>query len=302
MKVSAFTYVRNGLRFDYPFIEAIKSVLPLVDEFIVVIGDSTDGTREAVEAIHDQRIRIVDTIWDPNMLSGGLVFAQQSNIGLDNISKDSDWVFHIQADELIHEKDLPIIQKAMQDYLHDEQTEGFLFPFINFFGDYWHYAPSRRFHQHEIRILRNNPHYRSYKDSQGFRWFDNPANQLEEKGRKLKVRKIEPAIYHYSWAKPPKFQQAKRMEFGNRYYGTGDPVNYEDEGLKELYNYREFDYLKKFTGTHPALMKDRITNQIWEFKYDPSKHNMNLKEKVLKLVEDVTGKQFFIYKNYKLIR
>ena len=49
MKVSAFTYVRNGFTIDYPFLEAIKSVLPVVDEFIVVIGDSNDGTREAVE-------------------------------------------------------------------------------------------------------------------------------------------------------------------------------------------------------------------------------------------------------------
>lgn len=301
MKVSAFTYVRNGLRFDYPFLEAIKSVLPVVDEFVVVIGDSTDGTREAVENLHDNRIKIVDTIWDPNMLSGGLVFAQQANIGLDHISKDSDWVFHIQADELIHEKDISTIKQAMQDYLHDEKTEGFLFPFINFFGDYNHYAPSRRFHQHEIRILRNSPHYRSYKDSQGFRWFNNPDNHLHEKGRKLLVRKIEPAIYHYSWAKPPKLQQAKQIEFGNRYFGTGEPLDYTHEGLADSYNYRKFDYLKPFTGKHPLLMQQRVNSQDWVFNYEPSKNNMNLKERFLKLIEDVSGKQIFIYKNYKLL-
>ena len=301
MKVSAFTYVRNGLHFDYPFIEAIKSVLPLVDEFIVVIGDSTDGTRDAVNALHDERIRIVDTIWDPQMLSGGLVFAQQANIGLDNISKDADWIFHIQADELIHEKDLNLIKKAMQHYLHDEQTEGFLFSFINFFGDYWHYAPSRRFHQHEIRILRNSPHYRSYKDSQGFRWFNDPSQQLTEKGRKLSVRKLEAHIYHYSWSRSITKLKTKRIEFGNRYYGDTNTAELIKNDYDGFYDKIEYDYLKKFNRIHPVLMQKRLDAQDWKFVYDPSKNNMSAKEKALKLLEDFTGKQFFTYKNYKLI-
>lgn len=84
MKVSAFTYVRNGIAMEYPFIESIKSVLLLIDEFIVVVGDSTDGTRQAIENIQDGKIKIVDTIWDEMMRTKGLVFAQQSNTGLDN--------------------------------------------------------------------------------------------------------------------------------------------------------------------------------------------------------------------------
>ncbi len=305
MKVSGFTYVRNGLFLDYPFIEAIKSVLPLVQEFIVVLGDSTDGSRAAIESINDHRIKIIDTVWDKNMLSGGLVFAEQANIGMDNIAHDSDWIFHIQADELIHEKDLEILQKAMENNLHKNEVEGILFPFINFFGDYHHYAPSRRFHQHEIRILRNNKHYRSYKDSQGFRWFKNPENHLNEVGRKLKVVKIQAAIYHYSWAKPPKYQKLKRIEFGNRYGGTTDKIDYDSEiytnAYADTYNYREYDYVKPFIGTHPLLMHEKVAAQDWIFTYEPIKNNMNTKEKLLKRVEDITGKQLFTYKNYQLI-
>lgn len=51
MRIAAFTYIRNGFSYQYPFVESIKSALPIVDEMIVVVGDSTDGTREAVEAI-----------------------------------------------------------------------------------------------------------------------------------------------------------------------------------------------------------------------------------------------------------
>lgn len=41
--------------YDYPFREAIRSILPLCDEFVVAVGDSTDGTREAVLALDPQK-------------------------------------------------------------------------------------------------------------------------------------------------------------------------------------------------------------------------------------------------------
>ena len=67
MRVSGFSYVRNGFTYGYPFIESILSVLPLCDEFIMVVGDSTDGTREAVEKINSPKIKIIDTVWDETM-------------------------------------------------------------------------------------------------------------------------------------------------------------------------------------------------------------------------------------------
>ncbi len=39
MLVSGFTFVRNGIKLDYPFIESIQSLLPIVDELIVVCGN-----------------------------------------------------------------------------------------------------------------------------------------------------------------------------------------------------------------------------------------------------------------------
>lgn len=301
MKVSAFTYVRNGLQYDYPFIESIQSILPIVDEFIVVIGDSTDGTREAVESLNNDKIKIVDTIWDDKLRTGGKIFAQQANIGLDNTSKDADWVFHIQADEVIHENDLSNIKNSMEQYLDQPKVEGLLFDFINFFGDYKHYAPSRRYHQKEIRIIRNNPHFRSYKDSQGFRSFNDPQKMWEEKGRKLSVKKINAAVYHYSYVKDPKVQLKKHLVFGSRWHENDEWMEEFMEKNKSGYDYGKIDFLYKFKETHPTVMQNRIQKQDWVFNYDPSKNDMSFKEKILKRLQDITGKQFFIYKNYKLI-
>ncbi len=301
MKVSAFTYVRNGLQLDYPFVESIQSILPVVDEFIVVIGNSVDGTRKAIETLNNSRIKIIDTVWDDTIRSGGRIFALQANIGLDNVSKDADWIFHLQADEVIHEKDLPVIKDAMQQYLNQSKVEGLLFDFINFFGDYEHYAPSRRYHQKEIRIIRNNPHFRSYKDSQGFRSFINPENIWQEKGSKLSVKKINAAVYHYSYVKDPKVQLKKHLVFGNRWQENDEWMKEYLEQNKNGFDYAKIDFLYAFKGTHPAVMQTKIKKQDWAFNYDSSKNDMNLKEKFLKLMQDVTGKQLFIYKNYKMI-
>ncbi|MCX6209318.1 MAG: glycosyltransferase family 2 protein [Bacteroidetes bacterium] len=301
MKVSAFTYVRNGFTIDYPFLEAIKSVLPVVDEFIVVIGDSNDGTREAVENLNDNRIKIVDTIWDDKMRTGGLIFAQQSNIGIDNCNADADWLFHIQADEIIHENDLPKIKQAMFDNLSNKQVQGLLFKFINFFGDYNHYAPSRRFHQHEIRIIRNNKNIRSYRDSQGFRLYSSPEKTNVEKGEKLTVKAIDASVYHYSHVRSPKQAKKKHIEFGNRYNATNDWVKEYEKVYKGEYDYSDFDYLFPFTKSHPSVMQKRVNSIDWKFNYNPAKNNMTTKEKLLKALHLITDKRFFEYKNYKLI-
>lgn len=299
MKISGFSYVRNGLTYAYPFIEAIRSILPLCDEFIMVVGDSTDGTREAVEALNDPRIRIVDTVWDNSELKGRR-YAIQANAGLDHCT--GDWAFHIQADEVVHEDDLPLIREAMEKYLHDPQVDGFLFKFINFFGDYHHWGPSRRFHQHEIRIVRNTPRVRSYRDSQGFRLYDNPKEQWNEKGYKLHVVPLPARIFHYSHARNPFVQRKRQIEFEKGYFEEQFVENKFDAIRDHAYDYGNIDYLARFKGTHPAVMAKKVAAQDWAFKYNPSRHNMNLKEMVMKLLEDLTGKQFFIYKNYRIIK
>lgn len=301
MIVSAFTYVRNGFTYAYPFIESIKSLLPIVDEYIVVIGAGNDGTREAVVALNDPKITIVDTVWDEQLRVGGKVFAQQANIGMDYCRKDADWLFHLQADEVVHEKDLSVLQKAMQDHISSNNIDGLLLPFIHFYGDYDHYCPSRRFHKYEIRIVKNNAAIRSYKDSMGFRMYQNPQNQDGEKGTKLRVLKVPVPIYHYSWARPPKKMTAKRIEFHKKYTDSDAFIADVQQKEAEGYSYREYDYLKRFTGTHPAVMQDVVAAQDWTFVYDPAKNNMSVKEKVMKVVEDLTGRQFFTYKNYKIV-
>lgn len=272
----------------------------MVDELIVVVGDSHDGTRDAIVAIGDPRIKIIDTIWPSDLRKGGKVFALQASIGMENCIKDADWILTLQADELLHESELPVIKQFMENALHQNQVEGFLFRFLNFYGDFKHYAPSRRYHQHEIRIVRNGINARPYRDSQGFRVFR--QNDDERTARKLKVWSIPCTVFHYSYVKNPKTQMLKQAEFGSRWHDGEDYVARFLAAHPDGFDYGQIDYLSRFDGEHPDLMKPRMAQQDWEFNYDPSASNMSAKERLLYWLEKLTGRQFFINKNYKVIK
>ena len=112
MKISGFTYIRNGFDYQYPFIASINSLLPIVDELIVVVGSSSDGTKEAIEALSNSKIKIVDSVWDDSLRIGGKAFAEQSNIGIKHST--GDWLIHLQADEVLMEDAKSEIFKCIQ--------------------------------------------------------------------------------------------------------------------------------------------------------------------------------------------
>ena len=70
MKVSGFTFVRNAVKYDYPVVESIRSILPAVDEFIVNVGRCDDGTLELIRSIRDPKIKIVESVWDETLREG----------------------------------------------------------------------------------------------------------------------------------------------------------------------------------------------------------------------------------------
>ncbi|MDQ6812907.1 MAG: hypothetical protein M3040_04095 [Bacteroidota bacterium] len=295
MKISGFSYVRNGFEYGYPFIEAIQSVLPVCDEFVIAIGESADGTREAVAKLDPEKIKIIDTIWDMRLREGGKVFAQQANIALDNIT--GDWAFHIQADEVVHQNDLPKIVAAIKANDSDKRVEGLIQPFLHFWGSYQYIRTSRRVHKYEIRIFRNNRLIRSYADSQGFRKYSSAeAYQQGEKGEKLFVKKIEAPIYHYNGVRPDLVQKKKMQAFDFLHNAETEAVDYQG------FDYQNVDRVEIFKGTHPAVMKEKVAAGFNSFVFDPKKSVWKTKDKIMQPFEDLLGFKIGEYRNYKLIR
>jgi glycosyltransferase involved in cell wall biosynthesis len=298
MKVSGFSYIRNGFIYGYPFLESIRSILPICDEFVIAVGNSTDGTREAIIALGDPKIKVIDTVWDENLRQGGRIFSQQCNIALRAIT--GDWGFHIQADEVAHENDLEKILEAMRKYKDDERVEGLLFDFLNFYGSYHYIGNTRRWHRREIRVIRNDRHIQSYRDSQGFRYFKSPdAPETETAGRKLRVKKSDAFIYHYSYVRSPALMQ-KKTEYFNSFWHDDNWLK-QNMPSKSEFDYYNIDDVSPFNGSHPKVMEEIIANHKDSFDPKRIRRNFSLRERILYKIEKLTGYRIGEYKNYKLI-
>lgn len=218
MFVSGFTIVRNAVKFDYPVVEAIQSILPLCDEFVVAVGKSEDETLQLIRSIGDPKIRIIETTWDDSLREGGRVLADETNKAFDALSEKADWCFYIQGDEIIHEQYHETIRRSMLEWKDDARVDGLLFHYKHFYGSFDFVADSRKWYRNEIRIVRRNPEIRSYKDAQGFRKKD---------GSKLHVKPVDAYVYHYGWVKPPEAQQAKQQHFHKMWH--------DDQWMKKIF-------------------------------------------------------------------
>ena len=289
MKVSGFTFVRNAIKFDYPIVEAITSILPVCDEMIVAVGNSDDATLALIKSINSPKIKIIQTTWDDTLREGGKVLAIETNKALATLSPDSDWYFYIQGDEVVHEQYLPNIQKAMQDNLNDPKVEGLLFKYLHFYGSYQYVADAQRWYRQEIRIIRNQGNITSYRDAQGFRTIDD---------KKLSVKWIDAFVYHYGWVKSPEIQKEK-MKSSINFWTTDE----ESVGVKKHYednfDYSEIDSLTNFNGTHPAVMQARIARVNWQFDFDIREKKLSLKNRFRAWIEKLTGWRIGEYKNFK---
>ena len=190
MKISGFTFAKNASKFYFPIKESITSILPIVDEFVVALGDcdQDDDTLALIKSIGSEKIKIVDTVWDSVKYPDNTLYAQQTDLAKSKCN--GDWLFYIQCDEVMHEKHLDTVVKACEEYYNQERVEGFLFNYRHFWGDYNHYFKAHSWYPREIRIVRNLPETHSWRDAQSFRLFETFNDGFSEYLRKDGTRKL----------------------------------------------------------------------------------------------------------------
>jgi len=299
MKISGFTMVRNADKYYFPIKEAILSILPIVDEFIVALGncDDNDQTENLINSINSDKIKIFHRKWDEKKYIDGLIFKEETDFALSKCT--GDWCFYLQADEVVHENDLEYIKTKCLEFLNDKNVDGFLFNYYHFWGDYNHYLPFHGWYRNEIRIVRNNAGIFSFKDAQSFRKINN---------EKLKVKPLNAYIYHYGWVRPPGIMQSKRKEQHSMHHGKNE-TNENFSKKESYYNYGALGKIPLFKGSHPQVIYSLLKNFNWKYqlnyskKADPetekAKHE-KLKYKILSFFENkfFNGKQFFGYSNW----
>jgi hypothetical protein len=295
MRVSGFTFIRNATKFDYPVVEAIKSILPLCDDFIVAVGNSDDNTLELIQGIDPQKIKIIETVWDDSkeMKKGGKVFASETDKAFMAISMKSDWAFYIQGDEIVHEKYLDTIKAAMEKWKDDDQVDGLLFNYLHFYGSYDYIGVSPKWYRHEIRVIKNNKAIYSFRDAQGFRKGVN---------EKLRVKPIDAYIYHYGWVKEPATMLKKAMNAKSFYLDKNimKEIKALDTNVSAEFDYSAIDSLSLFKDTHPKVMEERIRRKNWSFKHDISFNRLSLRYKGKIFIKKYLGINTY-YENYRIV-
>lgn len=236
MKVSGFTFLRNAVTNGYPFEESIRSILPIVDEFICAVGHSDDDTRARVLSIPDKKIRVIDTVWNDSMRDRGFVYGQQKMIAQYNCT--GDWAFYLEGDEVLHEAELAAIRNSMERYLDELEVEALYFNFLHFYG-----TPNQvgiAGYRKAPRIIRNS--VRTIAPD-GLFWVVLEKNKI---GRYPKAKYAGGSIYHYGHCRSV-LKMAEKLRQVGRYWGSAHA---------DFSGYGRIDTaeLRSFNGQHPEVM------------------------------------------------
>jgi len=267
MKVSGFTFLNGAINLGYPFRESIRSALPLCDEFIVVVGDTEDGTAEAVSAMGDPRIKVFRSNWNSRV--GTFTLAQQTNIAL--YSCTGDWAFYIQGDEVLHEEDQELLLSQMRKHLDNPRVEGLAFDYVHFYGNHNTQAWSPRWYRKEVRVFRND--IRIVFPTDGLYAI---LLKTSKRSRYLKAVACGAKMFHYGWVQSDAMHGAGQTKSAD--YSQVDPAS-----------------LRRFEGSHPKIMHKVLRMEQTElFQSDPN-YRLNLRERrhrFLMVLERMLGLDF----------
>lgn len=292
MKVSGFTFIKNGISLGYPFLESIHSIDPLCDEIIINVGfdnpecTANDGTYELIKnEFSGPKYKIIKNYWDPEVSSSGKILAQQTNLALKECQ--GDICQYIQGDEALHQNDYHNIKKGYEKLHSREDLHGLVFKYIHFYGNTNVYRYTRTVYRREVRTIKNGLDIMSWKDAQGFR-FSNES--------KINACLIDASVYHYGWTRQQDVMDKKMKSFSKLYHG-------KDFELQNDFEYRRIWGLKPFQGTPPQTHLKWVQENTHKTDLLALKPSYRIKDWDIifsDFVEWLTGYRIGEYKNYRL--
>lgn len=284
--ISGFTFLRNGVELGYPFIESIRSLLPLVDEFVIALGRGNDETLDCVRRLGEPKIRIIETIWNERMAERGFVYAQQKMIA--QYACLGDWAFYLEGDEVLHEDDLAAIRASVDRHHANPAVEALVFDYLHFYGSPDWLAISPAWYRRECRLIRNT--IRSYAPD-GQYWV---VMDRHRRGRPPRAALAQARIFHYGHVRRQDAMQRKLNQVSRYWRGAPPTADYTRIDRRSL---------KPFAGTHPAVMRGWLETEA-QSQFTPAPdHVLTRRERKHRLamqVERWTGLDLS-RKHYRLV-
>ncbi len=286
MKVSAFTFIKNGQLLGYPFVQSIKSVLPIVDEFVINVGKSEDNTLKIIKSIASSKIRVIESVWNESMQEKGYIYGQQKMIAQFNCT--GDWLFYIEGDEVYHENDLQLILESMEENYNNTDVEALVMDFYHFYGNEISLLDSPGWYRSEARIVKSS--VRSYAPD-GLFWV---ILNSSRKGRYPKAKKTQAHCYHYGWIRTENQMNLKSKKVQK--YWSREPVSID-------YSQIDPSIIRLFKGSHPKIMNDFFIKNTGIFQASKN-YKITFKDRkhrIMKKIENVF-KVSLSKKHYKLLK
>lgn len=260
-KVYGFTLLRNGIKYDYPFIECLQALTELCEESFIALGDSEDGTEKDISNF--KNLKVIPTVWDMSLMGdGGQLLSQQTNVALGALreahaDEDGAWGFYLQTDELIHEKDFEQIKRDIEEATK-QGCDAIRFRYYHFWLNHNQIAISKRWYPQEVRCIKLNSGIISHGDAQGFIGQE-------------KVYDSDVHIFHYGHVRDEEKREAKQ-ELLIKLIRPGE--KYDKYKSREEKAFKKTETLPYY-GPHPKWMKERIERFGDVFKM-PKKDKVSL--------------------------
>lgn len=244
VKLYGFAIIRNGVKYDYPFVESLKCLNNLCEEVYVAAGDSEDNTNEVLNDLGF--LNIENTVWDPALLkAGGVILSQQTNLILNKLRKDKKdvkhaWGLYLQCDEVLHQRQF---KKLLTDIWHAEEHgyDAISLRYFHFWQSHNKIAINKKWYPEEIRVVKLDSKVESWGDAQSFRNCEN-------------VYQSDVTVYHYGHIRDEEKYKVKKKEFLELYH-TEDKI---DKYRKREKRFDDQTEVLDFFGPQPAIMKERI--------------------------------------------
>jgi glycosyltransferase involved in cell wall biosynthesis len=278
MTLGAFTYVYNMIDYDYPFEESVKSIIDVVDQFVICECNSTDNTADLVEKLrleYPNKIKVIHRNWVLHFTE----ISSVANFAMSHLN--TDYAFQLQADEVVHHDSLDEL-KDIVNILSLNNLTAAKVHYTHFMANYETTFPFC--YDSLVRIVKMNSPWRVIGDGVQFAY---PDGQIHDE----KVFDSNIQIFHYGKVKDPVKGWKKEWDFQQLYVDIGfpDPKMLEMKnkiGAKcdYIYLFREHvlnKTINKFTGTHPNVMENRIK----QFKSGGFEQFVSEMEKNLSIME-----------------
>lgn len=263
-----YCFIRNGIKYDYPFIESIESAIPIADQIVINECSSEDNTLAVLQALKEkypEKIKIIRDDW----VTHHSQLSARGNTCIPHLT--TQWHWQLQADEVLHEKDYEDIRRVLTDSIDK--------PIDAFKVHYWHFMANYETefdfcYVKAARIARRGTNWWLSGDAAEISGGDTRklVDLTPGGGQVLGLKELSDIrVFHYGKVKEGKIGWQKEWDFTHLYTDIGfpDPKMME---MKEKFGEEFCDYVyifegaidrgevRHFTGTHPKVMSERIEN------------------------------------------